>query len=339
MAIEGQLKRKGQALQPPKDGVEVLCGGPLCQSFNGMNRFNSRQYSSSRNSLIVSYLSYCDYYRPRFFILENVRNFVSFKRNMVLKLTMRCLVRMGYQCTFGVLQVGNYGVSQTRRRDFILAAAPGEKLPLHPEQTHFSSRKGCKLSADVGHAKFYFNCRGLLSAPYRTVTVRDPMSDLPDISNDTKQGAYEGDPQSNFQQWMCDSDSEPSSILRDYNCKDMAPLVEARIAFIPSKPGSDWRDSPNTEIRLKNGVMTVKLRYTHKDKNRRSLKGAMRGVCSWAETRQRILHPEQHRVVSVRECALSQGYHNSYHVFGNITDKHRQVNTGNRFSPVIKVEP
>jgi DNA (cytosine-5)-methyltransferase 1 len=107
MAIEGQLERKGQALQPPKDGVEVLCGGPLCQGFSGMNRFKSREYSSSRNSLIVSYLSYCDYYRPRFFILENVRNFVSFKRNMVLKLTMRCLVRMGYQCTFGVLQAGN----------------------------------------------------------------------------------------------------------------------------------------------------------------------------------------------------------------------------------------
>jgi DNA (cytosine-5)-methyltransferase 1 len=89
MGIEGQLERKGQALQPQKDGVEVLCGGPLCQGFNGMNRFNSRQYSSSRYSLIVSYLSCCDYYRPRFFILENVRNFISSKRNMVLKLTMR----------------------------------------------------------------------------------------------------------------------------------------------------------------------------------------------------------------------------------------------------------
>lgn len=31
---------------------------------------------------------------------------MSFKRSMVLKLTLRCLVRMGYQCTFGVLQVG-----------------------------------------------------------------------------------------------------------------------------------------------------------------------------------------------------------------------------------------
>jgi hypothetical protein len=69
-----------------------------------------------QNSLVVSFLSYCDFYRPRFFILENVRNFVSFKRSMVLKLTLRCLVSMGYQCTFGVLQAGNYGVPQTRRR-------------------------------------------------------------------------------------------------------------------------------------------------------------------------------------------------------------------------------
>lgn len=52
------------------------------------------------------FCSYCDYYRPKFFLLENVRNFVSFKNSMVLKLTLRCLVRMGYQCTFGVLQVG-----------------------------------------------------------------------------------------------------------------------------------------------------------------------------------------------------------------------------------------
>lgn len=131
----------GQKL-PQKGDVEMLCGGPPCQGFSGMNRFNSRTYSKFKNSLVVSYLrcvavtiasrheitssasflstiqaqlnlnkifpscSYCDYYRPKFFLLENVRNFVSFKSSMVLKLTLRCLVRMGYQCTFGVLQVG-----------------------------------------------------------------------------------------------------------------------------------------------------------------------------------------------------------------------------------------
>ena len=117
-----------------------------------MNRFNSREYSQFKvrtssmnvcalhsmyiciytcvhpyncmrcsavalqNSLVASYLSYCDYYRPRFFILENVRNFVSFKKSMVLKLTLSCLLAMGYQCTFGILQAGHYGVPQTRRR-------------------------------------------------------------------------------------------------------------------------------------------------------------------------------------------------------------------------------
>lgn len=38
-----------------------------------------------------------------------------------------------------------------------------------------------------------------------------------------------------------------------------------------------------------------------------------------------MLHPEQHRVVSVRECARSQGFPDTYRLFGNILDKHRQV--------------
>ena len=39
----------------------------------------------------------------------------------------------------------------------------------------------------------------------------------------------------------------------------------------------------------------------------------------------RVLHPEQHRVVSVRECARSQGFPDTYRFYGNILDKHRQV--------------
>ena len=77
--------------------------------------------------------------RPRFFILENVRNFASYKKSMVLKLCMRTLVKMGYQCTFGILQAGQYGVAQTRRRAILLAAAPGETLPHYPEPQHVFS--------------------------------------------------------------------------------------------------------------------------------------------------------------------------------------------------------
>lgn len=48
---------------PRKGEVELMVGGPPCQGFSGMNRFNAGQYSLFKNSLIVSYLSYCDYYR------------------------------------------------------------------------------------------------------------------------------------------------------------------------------------------------------------------------------------------------------------------------------------
>lgn len=45
----------GQRL-PQKGDVEMLCGGPPCQGFSGMNRFNSRTYSKFKNSLVVSFL-------------------------------------------------------------------------------------------------------------------------------------------------------------------------------------------------------------------------------------------------------------------------------------------
>uniref|UniRef100_A0A8C3AVK8 DNA (cytosine-5)-methyltransferase n=1 Tax=Cyclopterus lumpus TaxID=8103 RepID=A0A8C3AVK8_CYCLU len=376
----------GQKL-PQKGDVEMLCGGPPCQGFSGMNRFNSRTYSKFKNSLVVSYLSYCDYYRPKFFLLENVRNFVSFKSSMVLKLTLRCLVRMGYQCTFGVLQAGQYGVAQTRRRAIILAAAPGEKLPRYPEPLHVFAPRACSLNVVVDERRYVSNVTRGNGGIYRTITVRDTMSDLPEIRNGAAglEISYNGEPQSWFQRQIRGTQYQP--ILRDHICKDMSALVEGRMRHIPLAPGSDWRDLPNLEVRLKDGTMTKKLRFSHPDKkNGRSSTGALRGVCTcsggspcdpadrqfntlipwclphtgnrhnhWAGLygrlewdgffsttvtnpepmgkQGRVLHPEQHRVVSVRECARSQGFPDTYRFFGNTLDKHRQI--GNAVPPPL----
>lgn len=45
------------------------------------------------------------------------------------------------------------------------------------------------------------------------------------------------------------------------------------------------------------------------------------------------MHAVQNRVVSVRECARSQGFSDSYRFFGTITDKHRQI--GNAVPPPL----
>ena len=45
----------------------------------------------------------------------------------------------------------------------------------------------------------------------------------------------------------------------------------------------------------------------------------------------RSLHPDQHRVVSVRECARSQGFPDHWTFCGNLMEKHRQI--GNAVAP------
>ena len=64
----------------------------------------------------------------------------------------------------------------------------------------------------------------------------------------------------------------------------MSPLVAARMRHIPLFPGSAWRDLPNIQVRLGDGVIAHKLQYTFHDvKNGYSSTGALRGVCSCAE--------------------------------------------------------
>ena len=74
---------------------------------------------------------------------------------MVLKLTLRCFLVMGYQVTFGILQAGHYGIPQTRRRLIIMATAPGIRLPAYPEPMHVFNKRGCQLSVQVGDYRYH----------------------------------------------------------------------------------------------------------------------------------------------------------------------------------------
>jgi hypothetical protein len=40
-----------------------------------MNRFSKGNWSLAQNSMVMSSLSFADFYRPRYLLLENVRNF------------------------------------------------------------------------------------------------------------------------------------------------------------------------------------------------------------------------------------------------------------------------
>lgn len=380
--ILNDRQRSPNDLKLPRKGeVDLILAGPPCQGFSGMNRFSSGQYSLFKNSLIVTLLGYVDYYRPDFVVIENVRNFFKFKKSMVLKLTVACLLRMHYQVRFAVLQAGFYGVPQARKRALIVAAAPGKTLPPFPAPLTCFPARCAQPSIKVDDVKYY---HGLPSTGLcRALTVWDAVGDLRDAKpaetiDDTL--TYDSAAVTTYQK----SARSGGVRLRDHVCKQMGALSMARIERIPMQPGADWRDLPNVAVTLADGRVIKKLQYAFKDVKTKDAAGdsdGLRGVCACAsdrdcnsyESRQEntlipwclvhtahknyqwsglygrldwhgyfpttvtnpepiskqglVLHPAQHRVMSVRELARSQGFPDDFTFCGTVMERYRQVFT------------
>lgn len=66
------------------------------------------------------------------------------------------------QVRFGVLNAGNFGVSQSRKRTFIWGVAPGNPLPAWPKPQHVfrSSQLTINLPGNVQVCPNFINCSG-----------------------------------------------------------------------------------------------------------------------------------------------------------------------------------
>ncbi|XP_066260848.1 DNA (cytosine-5)-methyltransferase 1-like [Euwallacea similis] len=364
------LNKEGNGLNMPKNGeIDMIVGGPPCQGYSIINRFKSAQSTKENNSQINTYLGFIDYYRPKYFIFENVRNFVSFEQSSNFKLTLRCLLEIGYQITFGVLQAGHYGLPQSRRRIFIAGAAPGLILPPLPAPTHcfgsFEKRVESvvvdKLKYDNGDEAF-----GVFgSLPYRRVTVRDAIADLPVVDYDSMKPemAYTSNEADVSFYAKCSREyCDKSDVVMDHECTQTSTSIRKKMTLVP--PGGDLNNiqvpeedvtEDLTEDRhtlyycLETTRSCVKKTFQSKIKKvskSKTIKKGTYGRVSWdgtlatvttnpepTATQGRVLHPEQHRVLTVRECARAQGFHDEFQFAGSVRSKYKQI--GNAVPPIL----
>ncbi|KAF8083357.1 hypothetical protein N665_0778s0010 [Sinapis alba] len=324
--------------------VDFINGGPPCQGFSGMNRFNQSSWSKVQCEMILAFLSFADYFRPRYFLLENVRTFVSFNKGQTFQLTLASLLEMGYQVRFGILEAGAYGVSQSRKRAFIWAAAPEEVLPEWPEPMHVFGVPELKISLSKG--VHYAAVRSTqYGAPFRPITVRDTIGDLPSVENGESKTTkeYQVEPISWFQKEI----RGDKIVLTDHICKEMNELNLTRCKRIPKRPGADWRDLTDEKVTLSNGQVVDLIPWClpNTAKRHNQWKGLF-GRLDWEGNFPTSItdpqpmgkvgmcfHPDQDRILTVRECARSQGFPDSYEFEGNIIHKHRQI--GNAVPPPL----
>lgn len=342
--LASKLDEKDLSNLPLPGQVDFINGGPPCQGFSGMNRFNTSTWSKVQCEMILAFLSFADYFRPRYFLLENVRNFVSFNKGQTFRLTLASLLEMGYQVRFGILEAGAFGVSQSRKRAFIWAASPEDVLPEWPEPMHVFSAPELKitLSENVQYAAVRSTANG---APLRAITVRDTIGELPVVDNGASRTnmEYQSDPVSWFQKKIRGN----MAVLTDHISKEMNELNLIRCQKIPKRPGCDWRDLPEEKIKLSSGQLVDLIPWClpNTAKRHNQWKGLF-GRLDWQGNFPTSItdpqpmgkvgmcfHPDQDRILTVRECARSQGFPDRYQFYGNIIHKHRQI--GNAVPPPL----
>ncbi|KAG2495474.1 hypothetical protein HYH03_006419 [Edaphochlamys debaryana] len=187
---------------PAPGEVELLAGGPPCPGFSNMNAARGNSPDAMRkNAMVPAYLSYLDFYRPRFCLLENV---IGFLQPFGAGKEAPGSEAEGSEAEpedadgsapesarIGALSAVHYGVPQRRQRAFVWAAAPGEALPDWPAPRTAAPVPPITLHLPGGRyvaSAHPGRCHG---APAPMVTIRDAIADLPPLRGGSDRGALE----------------------------------------------------------------------------------------------------------------------------------------------------
>jgi DNA (cytosine-5)-methyltransferase 1 len=315
----------------PRPGeVDLVAGGPPCQGFSGYNRH--RRVGDPRNSLVESFLDVVEHIKPRYVLMENVPGMLSLDKGRVPKLILSALEGLGYQAQLGILQAGYYGVPQNRWRVFIIAAAAGLRAPEFPSPVYTFPRTtifgATAFRANV--VKPVNTAADLFWQPKPTLTVGDAISDLPPIDNGggTEECSYATPPNGSYQQML----REHSRQVWNHRCTRLGETMLARCSAVPKRPGAGWLDLPD-HLKPRNLLRHGDKRYDNRF-GRLHWEGTFNTILTqalpyWG----RVFHPEQDRVISIRESARAQGFQDTVRFFGPQTRQYEQV--GNAVPPPL----
>lgn len=274
----------------------ILFGGPPCQGFSHANT-RTRNLDNPNNWMFKEYLRFVDTLQPDWFVFENVEGFASFDKGNFSNDVESALQKLGYQTSSKILNAANFGVPQKRFRFFII----GHKKTL-------------------GGIVFDFDSLEHISP----VTIHDAIFDLPLLQNGQM---------SQKLQYKCEPKSKYATFLRkgmnhatqNFVSKNNDTVIE-RYKVI--KQGENWKAA------AEKGLMTTysSTHNTHSGIYRRlKYKDFAPTISNYRKSM--LIHPTQHRGLSLREAARIQSFPDSYEFQGPISYMQQQV--GNAVPPLL----
>lgn len=96
---------------------DVIIGGPPCQGFSVAGK---RDLNDQRNTLPLEYIRFIKHFKPKIFVLENVKGMISMDKGNLLKFFIQEFEKLGYTVQSKLVEAIKHEVPQLRERLFIV---------------------------------------------------------------------------------------------------------------------------------------------------------------------------------------------------------------------------
>lgn len=289
------------------EGIDLIIGGPPCQSYSTIGR---RVYDD-KAKLYNEYYRLLEIIRPRMFLFENVKGMLSMKDengNKIIEDIKNKFENIdeqfGYHIKYNVLDAVNYGVPQHRERVFII----GIRNDLNIE-----------WKFPVGNEEI--------------VTLRQAISDFPAISSGEEITDYgETVPQNEYQRIM----RGHTEVL---TCHFLATYGDKIQTIMDHVIPGEGRNYINKLV--EDGVLGEEYRLTSGYKNTYGRLYADQPCTTITNNMStpsglRCIHYEQNRALTPREGARIQSFPDWFQFRGNRRQMKTQI--GNAVPPLLAMK-
>ena len=370
--MENHLKRKGAIRK--KSEIKLICGGPPCPGFSLIGRskisnlIKSGEWEGSdsrhafiddpRNELFREFVNYVSHFKPKHFLMENVKGMISYKNNQerpIITVIRKEFEALGYSVDARVLTASDYGVPQDRQRVIFLGTKGKRQKVCFPKPL------------DV------------------RINLRDALVDLPTVSPATGFSVGEklapmkklgrGD-KARFIRWVRNQKNPMGHGIKNRDCtlhhtRPVNPRDQAIFPLLTSGEESNrvlYKDiypkrldevekllpegyqlkryktvgpkvvgPPWGQRKTKRWIWYDPSKFGDKMRRMRGDKPAPTMVAHLAKDGYMFVHPDEDRTITVREAARLQSFPDSYDLsaggINSISSQFRQV--GNAVPPLM----
>lgn len=285
--------------------LDLLAGGPPCQGFSKNVPRSQRIIDSENNQLVRIFLDYCKELRPKAILMENVAEMRKGFNEVYANEVISRLDEYGYNVTEGIVISADYGVPQMRKRAFFVGIRKDQyKAYTFPSPSH------AKLGKN-----------DLFQSTYND--IKAAINDLPSL----KHG--EGEEESNYTKKTILSEYQSlmrsnSNKLYNHVARNLSDIQFARLSSL--KPGQGQKDLPE-ELKTKGGYSGAYGRLTWEHIAPTITRWVFHpGSGRWG-------HPEDIRVLTIREVARIQSFPDNFRFYGSYNNMAGQL--GNAVPPLV----